>query len=63
MSFLSTYLKPYRKLLILVLILASINQVFSLLSPQVLRWLIDNYLTQVGVVEFTTKQYVTGVLW
>ncbi len=63
MNFLSTYLKPYWKILTLILVLASINQVFSLLSPQVLRWLIDNYLTKVGVVEFTTKQYVTGVLW
>jgi ATP-binding cassette, subfamily B, bacterial len=63
MWFLSSYLKPYRKLLILVLILAAINQVFSLMSPQVLRWLIDNYLTKVGVTEFTTAQYVTGVLW
>jgi ATP-binding cassette, subfamily B, bacterial len=63
MNFLSTYLKPYWKLLILVLVLASINQVFSLLSPQVLRWLIDNYLTKVWVTDFTTTQYVTGVLW
>lgn len=63
MNFLSTYLKPYWKLLVLVLVLASINQIFSLLSPQVLRWLIDNYLTQVGVVEFTTSQYITWVLW
>lgn len=63
MNFLSTYLKPYWKLLVLVLVLASINQVFSLLSPQVLRRLIDNYLTQVGVVEFTTSQYIQWVLW
>lgn len=63
MNFLSTYLKPYWKILALVLVLASINQVFSLLSPQVLRWLIDNYLTKVGIADFTTKQYVTGVLW
>jgi len=63
MWFLSTYLRPYWKLLVLVLMLASVNQIFSLLSPQVLRWLIDNYLTQVGVVEFTTEQYIRWVLW
>ena len=46
MSFLFSYVRPYWKLLLLILLLASINQVFSLLDPQVMRWLMDNYLTQ-----------------
>lgn len=62
MWFLSTYLRPYWKILVLVLVLASINQIFSLLSPQVLRWLIDNYLTKVGQINFTTQEYVRGIL-
>ncbi len=62
MWFLSTYLRPYWKILVLVLVLASINQIFSLLSPQVLRWLIDNYLTKVATMSFTTQEYVRGIL-
>lgn len=62
MWFLSTYLRPYRKMLVLVLILASINQIFSLMNPQVLRRLIDNYLTKAITGWFTTQQYVYGVL-
>lgn len=62
MNFLSVYLKPYRKILVLVLVLASINQIFSLMSPQVLRRLIDNYLTKVTTINFTTQQYIHGIL-
>lgn len=62
MWFLSTYLRPYRKILVLVLVLASINQIFSLMNPQVLRRLIDNYLTKATSWWFTTEQYVYGVL-
>ncbi|AKH33091.1 Putative multidrug export ATP-binding/permease protein [candidate division SR1 bacterium Aalborg_AAW-1] len=62
MGFLSTYLRPYWKMLIAVLILAAINQIFSLLNPQILRWLMDNYLVKAATGGFTTNQYVTGVL-
>jgi len=40
------YLKDYKKLLFLALLLATINQVFSLLDPQVFRLLIDNYASK-----------------
>ncbi len=60
MSFLSSYLKPYRKTLIATLILAGINQVFSLMDPQVLRWLIDNYLTTPD--KRTANEYLMGIL-
>lgn len=62
MWFLSTYLRPYWKMLIAVLILAAINQIFSLLNPQILRWLMDNYLVKAATWGFTTNQYVTWVL-
>ena len=62
MNFLTTYLRPYRKLLILVLVLAAINQIFSLLDPQVMRWIMDNYLTQPD--KWTTTEYIHGIiLW
>ncbi len=47
--FIVTYLRPYRKLLIAVLILGIINQVFSLLDPQVFRWITDNYISKIYV--------------
>lgn len=62
MKFITTYLRPYRKIFVFVLVLAAINQVFSLMSPQVLRRLIDNYLTKVTTVDFTTQQYIRGIL-
>ncbi len=64
MWFLWKYLRPYRKLLVLVLVLASINQIFSLLSPQVLSRLIDNYLTKVWEVTFSQQEFLKGImLW
>jgi ATP-binding cassette, subfamily B, bacterial len=62
MNFLVTYLRPYRKIFVFVLILAAVNQVFSLMSPQVLRRLIDNYLTKVNTIDFTTQEYIHGIL-
>jgi ATP-binding cassette, subfamily B, bacterial len=44
------YLKKYKGLLILALALAAINQLFSLLDPQIFRILIDNYVTKVGTL-------------
>ena len=45
MNILFTYLKQYKKLVILALLLASINQVFSLLDPYIFRKIVDVYLT------------------
>ena len=59
MRFIFTYLKQYRGLLALALVLAAINQVFSLLDPQVFRMIIDNYVTKFST--FTTQQFVRGV--
>ncbi len=41
--FVLKYIKKQKKTLILALVLATINQVFSLLDPQIFRLIIDNY--------------------
>lgn len=53
------YLKPHKKTLFLALILAAINQIFSLLDPQVWRLLIDNYA--VRAMELTWVEFSQGV--
>lgn len=52
-------LLQHKVLLAGALALASINQVFSLLDPQIFRLIIDNYATQVD--ELTTRDFITGV--
>jgi ATP-binding cassette, subfamily B, bacterial len=39
------FIKPFWKLVVLALVLASINQVFSLLDPYIFRIIIDDYVT------------------
>ncbi len=58
--FVRKYLKPYWKLLALVLVLATINQVFSLLDPQVNRWLLDNFILRYK--ELTQNQFLRGIM-
>lgn len=57
--FVRKYLKPYWKLLALVLILATINQVFSLLDPQVNRWLLDNFILKYK--ELAQSEFIRGI--
>lgn len=59
MSFVLSYVKQYKKILLLGLFLALINQFFSLLDPQVLRLIIDKYASRAG--EFTRGEFVSGV--
>ena len=59
MSILWTYLRQYWKLILLALVLATINQVFSLLDPLIFRYVIDNYATRFQ--EYTTAQFFRGV--
>ena len=40
------YIKKYWKLCVLTLVLASINQIFSLLDPYIFRHIIDEYVTK-----------------
>jgi ATP-binding cassette, subfamily B, bacterial len=53
------YIKKHKKTLIWALVLATINQVFSLLDPQIFRLIIDNYATNFS--ELTQQEFVTGV--
>jgi len=60
MDLLWQYIKRQRKILIGALTLATINQVFSLLDPQVFRLIVDGYATQVG--KYTAHEFSRGVL-
>jgi ATP-binding cassette, subfamily B, bacterial len=60
MKLLWNYLKTYKKLLFLALFLATVNQVFSLLDPQLLRILVDNYANRID--ELTAREFLQGVI-
>src|SRR5688500_10153628 len=59
MRLLLTYLKRYRLLIALALVLAAINQIFSLLDPLIFRHVIDRYATRYD--QYTTGEFVRGV--
>ncbi len=46
MKLLYSYLRRYWPLILLALLLATINQVFSLLDPLIFRYVIDRYATR-----------------
>ena len=60
MHILWNYLKKYWKLCVLVLVLASINMVFSMLDPYIVKLIIDNYASKFG--EYTQAEFVRGVV-
>jgi ATP-binding cassette subfamily B protein len=59
MKVLYGYLKKYHRLVFLALLLATVNQVFSLLDPLIFRHVIDTYATRYQ--EYTTAQFFRGV--
>jgi ATP-binding cassette, subfamily B, bacterial len=59
MKLLYSYLRNYASLVVLALVLATINQVFSLLDPLIFRHVIDQYATRFS--EYTTAQFFKGV--
>lgn len=59
MRLLWNYLKNYKGLLGGALALAAVNQVFSLLDPQIFRILIDKYANRFA--ELTAREYLEGV--
>src|SRR6476659_1131146 len=59
MDILKGYLEQYWKIILLALVLAAINQVFSLLDPLIFRHIIDSYATK--FTQYTTGQFVRGV--
>ena len=60
MKLLYKYLKNYNKLILIALLLASINQIFSMLDPWIYRIVIDNYATKFE--HYTVSEFISGVL-
>ncbi len=59
MKLLIAELKNYKGLFFGALVLAAINQIFSLLDPQIFRLIIDNYATR--ATELPQAEFVRGV--
>ncbi len=59
MKILFPYLKKYWKLCVLTLVLATINQVFSLLDPYIFRHVVDDYATKPEL--YTKSEFLYGV--
>lgn len=53
------YIKKYWKLCLLTLVLASINQIFSLLDPYIFRHVIDEYATKPEL--YTRTEFFRGI--
>jgi ATP-binding cassette subfamily B protein len=60
MQLLWKYIKRQRKILGLALVLATVNQVFSLLDPQIFRLIVDRYATHIK--DFSRTEFLQGVL-
>ncbi|KXK49796.1 MAG: ABC transporter, ATP-binding protein, MsbA family [Chlorobi bacterium OLB5] len=59
MKLLFNYLKNYRGFIILALVLAAINQMFSMMDPLIVRYIIDDYATKFD--KYTSDQFFKGV--
>ena len=59
MKLLGHYLARYWHLVVLALVLASINQIFSLLDPFLFRYVIDRYATHYH--QYNQSQFIHGV--
>jgi ATP-binding cassette, subfamily B, bacterial len=59
MHLLLNYLKGYKKLVLIALVLATINQVFSLLDPYFFGKLIDNFANRPN--DYTETKFLNGV--
>ena len=59
MDILYSYLKKYWKIVVLALLLATINQVFSLLDPLIFRHIIDQYVTRFK--QYSSSDFFKGV--
>src|ERR671918_2123032 len=59
MGILYRYLRDYWRLVGAALILAAVNQVFSLLDPLIFRHIIDSYATRYS--EYTSAEFTRGV--
>jgi ATP-binding cassette subfamily B protein len=59
MKLLLSYLRPQWRLVLLALLLAAVNQVFSLLDPLIFRHVIDEFATR--FYQYTTGRFLRGV--
>src|SRR3954447_4733420 len=59
MGILYGYLNDYWRLVLAALLLAAVNQIFSLLDPLIFRYIIDSYATRFH--EYTSGQFIRGV--
>jgi ATP-binding cassette subfamily B protein len=59
MALLIHYLRKYWQFVFLALLLAAVNQIFSLLDPWIFRYIIDGYATKFH--QYTTAQFIRGV--
>src|SRR5438477_993490 len=59
MATLYRYLKDLWKLAVVALVLAAINQIFSLMDPLIFRHIIDSYATRYR--EYSSPQFIRGV--
>jgi ATP-binding cassette subfamily B protein len=59
MKLLVRYLADHWPIVVLALVLAAINQIFSLLDPLIFRYVIDEYATRFK--EYTTSEFFRGV--
>jgi ATP-binding cassette subfamily B protein len=59
MKLLLSYLRPHWRLVLLALLLAAVNQVFSLLDPLIFRHVIDEYATRFD--QYSTREFLRGV--
>ena len=60
MAIITNYISKHKKTLILALVLATINQIFSLLDPQIFRLIIDKYATKASTLPRET--FIKGIL-
>jgi ATP-binding cassette subfamily B protein len=62
MKILLQYLSKHKWLIVLALVLAAINQVFSLLDPYIFgKYIIDPFAKQPG--KWTQEEFISGVMW
>src|SRR5258708_33184090 len=59
MATLYRYFKDLWKLAVVALVLAAINQIFSLLDPLIFRHIIDSFATRYR--EYSSAQFIRGV--
>ena len=59
MKLLYSYLKNYKWFVLLALLLAAVNQIFSLLDPYVFRIIVDDYAT--APLKYDRSEYVRGI--